>query len=681
MFLCLHKILPTSDPSPNATPIIPTKKKRKGSGGQPKSLVWGDHAIQGRKVLEGHYEATCVYCDLFWKKGSLQELEAHLANDCSKVPADTRQFFLNRLAAKAEGDITNLSSKKRKLNDAFVVCGIPWHVIENPFFIEFLKTLRPGYTPLSKELLSGKLLSQETAVVNIQVIKELKNTANLTLSCDGWTNSANESIWNFLIYTPNHKEYLWCLKDLSSESHTGEFLAKTIEEIIDDIGLAKFSAIVTDSGANIRNARQIITEKYKNILNVRCMAHAINLISKDICSTSFANRILTKCNTIVTYFKKSHQGGSALREEAKACDINGGGLKKCADTRWHTMYDCVDSIMRHKVPLENLKCEKPETLSTAVLSVLRSRAFFDDVRALAFTLRPIKQSIAALESQSCTLADCFLGLARLGAAIKKLPNNDHRVFRQQCISVFNRRYAEFADPIYLLCFFLHPYYTEICWAQGLFRDLLMVADEIFMKMGKKNAERKELMHQMKQYRKREKPFDIEIGDTETPYTWWFSIEDSFPKDEDYLVQLALKLFSITPHAAGCERVCLLPCKCEKELPYYGTEKSTEEIHQILTDAHLNPDQDLLELEDDLLDYYNNEEEIVIGEEEELDIDNILNLDAFVGTLGDIIEDSIDSIGEEIQDNDRVDVPMNGNNENDDIEWDPAAEADEIANTM
>jgi Protein of unknown function (DUF 659) len=102
---------------------------------------------------------------------------------------------------------------------------------------------------------------------------------------------------------------LWCLKDLSSESHTGEFLAKTIEEIIDKIGPTSFSSIVSDSGANIRNARQIIAEKYKNILNVRCMAHAINLISKDICSTSFANRILTKCNTMVTYFKKSHQGG------------------------------------------------------------------------------------------------------------------------------------------------------------------------------------------------------------------------------------------------------------------------------------------------------------------------------------------------------------------------------------
>jgi len=235
----------------------------------------------------------------------------------------------------------------------------------------------------------------------------------------------------------------------------------------------------------------------------------------------------------------------------------------------------------------------------------------------------------------------------------------------------------------------------------------MIADEIFMKMGKNNTERKELMYQMKKYRNREEPFDIKIGATETPYTWWFSIEDSFPKNEDYLVQLAFKLFSITPHAAGCERVwsslgwiygkrrtrlgldkienmyklsAYYHANAKKELPYYSIKKSTEEIHQILVDAHLNPDQELLELEDDLLNYYNNEEEIVIGEEEELDIDNILNLDAFVGTLGDIIEDSIDSIEEEVQDNNRVDIPTDENEKND-IEWNPAAEADEIIDNM
>jgi hypothetical protein len=139
-------------------------------------------------------------------------LEAHFTNNCSEVPAETRQFFLNRLAAKAEGDVTNLeqmTAKKRKLNNgqtkisefhestklsedriheinracvkAFVVCGIAWHVIENPFFIEYLRTLRPGYVPPSKEVLSGKLLSQETAVVNTRITDVLKNSTNLTL--------------------------------------------------------------------------------------------------------------------------------------------------------------------------------------------------------------------------------------------------------------------------------------------------------------------------------------------------------------------------------------------------------------------------------------------------------------------------------------------------------------------
>jgi hypothetical protein len=36
------------------------------------------------------------------EKGSPQNLEAHFANEYSEVPADTRQLFLNRLAAEAD---------------------------------------------------------------------------------------------------------------------------------------------------------------------------------------------------------------------------------------------------------------------------------------------------------------------------------------------------------------------------------------------------------------------------------------------------------------------------------------------------------------------------------------------------------------------------------------------------
>jgi hypothetical protein len=76
---------------------------------------------------------------------------------------------------------------------------------------------------------------------------------------------------------------------------------------------------------------------------------------------------------------------------------------------------------------------------------------------------------------------------------------------------------------------------------------------------------------------------------------------------------------------------------------------------------------------------NNEEVIVIHEEEELEIDKILNLDEFVNTLEDIIEDSLE------EENNETEVPMAEEiqeNENDnDIVWDPAAEADKIVNAM
>ena len=43
--------------------------------------------------------------------------------------------------------------------------------------------------------------------------------------------------------------------------------------------------------------------------------------------------------------------GSALKKEAANCQINGGSLKRWVNTRWHTMFDCVDSIQRHKEAL------------------------------------------------------------------------------------------------------------------------------------------------------------------------------------------------------------------------------------------------------------------------------------------------------------------------------------------
>ena len=84
-------------------------------------------------------------------------------------------------------------------------------------------------------------------------------------------------------------------------------LAKEIEQIIEIIGSNKFLIIVINVSANIQAAWCVITEKYKYIINIRCIAHAVNLISKDICKTQFADKMLRRSSTLVNYFKNSHQ--------------------------------------------------------------------------------------------------------------------------------------------------------------------------------------------------------------------------------------------------------------------------------------------------------------------------------------------------------------------------------------
>lgn len=190
-----------------------TSLPKRKVGGKPKSIVWGTYIQQGKQISKGHWNATCNFCGAFWYKGSPATLEDHLGNLCVKVPAEIRDFFLERLAIKA-GETSEPSSKKRKLDyqpfqptqtklsdyiesikltpertkeitrallKAFIICGIPFHIIENPFFIELLKTLRPAYEPPSKNILFGRHLAQETAFINQEIIKQLKNSENLTL--------------------------------------------------------------------------------------------------------------------------------------------------------------------------------------------------------------------------------------------------------------------------------------------------------------------------------------------------------------------------------------------------------------------------------------------------------------------------------------------------------------------
>ena len=69
----------------------------------------------------------------------------------------------------------------RSILKAFVVYGLPFHIIENPYFINMIKNLRLNYNPLTREILLNKLLPEETIRVELKIKNSLEQSNNLTL--------------------------------------------------------------------------------------------------------------------------------------------------------------------------------------------------------------------------------------------------------------------------------------------------------------------------------------------------------------------------------------------------------------------------------------------------------------------------------------------------------------------
>ena len=177
--------------------------KKNKIGGRPKNKVW-EQFIASPKGSNGHFSATCKWCDSKWARGDRARMESHLANHCTKASALIVREYLQRLSTE---DLE--TTKKRKITDqpsiksfhdsieelpegrvsrinralakAFICAGLPFQTIENPFFVDFLKELNPAYHPPSRDLLSNRLIEEELAKVNYKLEQELRYATNLTL--------------------------------------------------------------------------------------------------------------------------------------------------------------------------------------------------------------------------------------------------------------------------------------------------------------------------------------------------------------------------------------------------------------------------------------------------------------------------------------------------------------------
>ncbi|CAB4421318.1 unnamed protein product [Rhizophagus irregularis] len=370
-----------------------------------------------------------------------------------------------------------------------------------------IKSLCLGYDPPRVYTLSQDFLYKELANIVVDQHLELKKTKNLTLT---------------------------------------NFLADQLNDVITEVGAENFAAIVSA-------AKKKIAERYKHILPIRCIAHHVNLISTDICKTTFAKDIISKCQKIVKYFKQSHQAGEELRSKVLN-EIVGGGLKSYVVTRWTTVWDCTNSILRLEQILKNILDESPEKLSADISELIQSRSFFTNVEAVNTLLGTVKSVVKSLEFKTTTFADCFVELIKLSQKIKSLPPVSDYDFKYQCVERFNKRWKEFDIQLYLLAYIFHPHYRGKGLRLTVLRNVYILAMKIWINMGGGELSSADLISQIQSFYLRKEEYNIPFSTNKGDVLTWWLLCNPVRSEENHIQKLALKILAITPHNAGCERV-------------------------------------------------------------------------------------------------------------------------------
>jgi GNAT superfamily N-acetyltransferase len=207
-------------------------------------------------------------------------------------------------------------------------------------------------------------------------------------------------------------------------------------------------------------------------------------------------------------------------------------------------------VLKNENALRQLAIKYDSEISTEIRAIIANCQFWADCQHIVTILHLLMAVICSLETNSATLADCHKELLTLAAAIDNVVVGPAS-FAGHCMAAFCRRWSDLDDEIYMLAYFLHPGMHGKGIASALFTNIAETAVVQWKDFGNGKQSTMKLLSQLMKYKSGEMPYNLPIaGDLITPCFWWQSMEDSIGQE---LKTLAIRLLSVTPHSAACER--------------------------------------------------------------------------------------------------------------------------------
>jgi hypothetical protein len=140
----------------------------------------------------------------------------------------------------------------------------------------------------------------------------------IVIASDGWSDRCRRPLLNFIATSPAGSRFVSAL-DTSGDTKTAAYMATAIGRVVEELGVERVVAVVTDNAANVKAAGEELMNKYPRLCWLPCTAHVLDLLLEDICKLGWVQSAIAKCRELVVFIT-THQWSDAL---VKQLALNG----------------------------------------------------------------------------------------------------------------------------------------------------------------------------------------------------------------------------------------------------------------------------------------------------------------------------------------------------------------------
>ncbi|KAF8496634.1 hypothetical protein JB92DRAFT_2834574 [Gautieria morchelliformis] len=209
--------------------------------------------------------------------------------------------------------MSKAEAKSLKINQAVLnlICGtgIPPTIIDTDEWKNVVSAIDKTATTYGSTSFVDMYIPGKVGRITEEDIQVLSTVENLTISYDGSTTKAVESIYTIHVTTPRHRQTdLIEGNEASGMSHSGPQISNKLFKTFEGHGShwhEKLSGISSDSTGNTELVCEIVAKAIPWVINLPYVCHLLNNTAKDIGKIPFFANTITRLHSIIKYFRKS----------------------------------------------------------------------------------------------------------------------------------------------------------------------------------------------------------------------------------------------------------------------------------------------------------------------------------------------------------------------------------------